>query len=66
MPTKEQLKEYRTKRIQEFAETRRKATEECKEDSKICVSRKKFFELAQAEIQSAYPSGSYCRTKNQP
>ncbi len=48
--TKEQLKEYRTKRIQEFAETRRKAIEECKEDSKICVSRKKFFELAQAEI----------------
>lgn len=48
--TKEQLKEYREKRGQEFAETRGKAIKECEEDSKICKSRKKFFELAQAEI----------------
>lgn len=48
--TKEQLKEYREKRRQEFEEIRRKAREECEEDSKICVNRKKFFELAQAEI----------------
>ncbi len=48
--TKETLKEYREKRRQEFAETRRKALRECEEDSKICVSRKKFFELAQAEV----------------
>lgn len=48
--TIEQLKEYRKKRKQYFAEIRRKAINECEEDSDKCTSRKKFFELAQDEI----------------